>query len=186
MGSWVVYGLGSEAESLPAYVVMPDPHGAQEAGLPMYKNGFLPAVYQPTMLRPGAKPVLNLDLPKGVSLAERRKTIDLIRSMNEANLPGEDPEFAARISAYDTAFKMQTEAPEVFDISKEPQETLDLYGVGDPKTDDYGTALPAGAAHGGKGRALRLRGLRRWRRGHRMGRAQRHRIQPHQNGRHDG
>ena len=138
MGSWVVYGLGSEAESLPAYVVMPAPEGAQEAGLPMYQHGFLPAVYQPTMLRPGAKPVLNLDLPKGVSLPERRKTIDLIRSLNEANLPGEDPEFAARISAYDTAFKMQTEAPEVFDISKEPKETLDLYGVGDPVTDDYG------------------------------------------------
>ena len=138
MGSWVVYGLGSEAESLPAYVVMPAPEGAQEAGLPMYQHGFLPAVYQPTMLRPGSKPVLNLDLPKGVTLPERRKTIDLIRSLNEANLPGEDPEFAARISAYDTAFKMQTEAPEVFDLTKEPKETLDLYGVGDPATDDYG------------------------------------------------
>jgi hypothetical protein len=138
MGSWVVYGLGSEAESLPAYVVMPAPEGAQEAGLPMYGHGFLPAVYQPTMLRPGSKPVLNLDLPKGVSLSERRKTIDLIRSLNETNLPGEDPEVAARISAYDTAFKMQTEAPEVFDLSKEPKETLELYGVGDPLTDDYG------------------------------------------------
>ena len=138
MGSWVVYGLGSEAESLPAYVVMPDSHGAQEAGLPMYNRGFLPSVFQPTMLRPGSKPVLNLDLPKGVSLDERRKTINLIRSLNEANLPGEDAEFAARISAYDTAFKMQTEAPEVFDLSKEPKETLDLYGVGAPNTDDYG------------------------------------------------
>lgn len=138
MGSWIVYGLGSEAESLPAYVVMPDPNGAQEAGLPMYKNGFLPAVYQPAMLRPGNKPVLNLDLPKGVSLEERRKTIDLIRALNEKNLPGEDPEFAARMSAYDTAFKMQTEAPEVFDIGKESKETLELYGVGDPATDDYG------------------------------------------------
>jgi hypothetical protein len=138
MGSWITYGLGSEAESLPAYVVMPDSAGAQEAGVPMYKNGFLPAVYQPTMLRPGAKPVLNLDLPKGVTLDRRRKTIDFIREINEKNLPGEDPEFAARISAYDTAFKMQTEAPEVFDISKEPKETLDLYGVGAPATDDYG------------------------------------------------
>jgi hypothetical protein len=138
MGSWIVYGLGSEAEALPAYVVMPDPNGAQEAGLPMYKNGFLPSVYQPTMLRPGSKPVLNLDLPKGVSLNERRQTIDLIRSLNEKNLPGEDAEFAARMSAYDTAFKMQTEAPEVFDLTKESKETLDLYGVGDPKTDDYG------------------------------------------------
>lgn len=138
MGSWITYGLGSEAESLPAYVVMPDSAGAQEAGVPMYKNGFLPAVYQPTMLRPGAKPVLNLDLPGGVTLDRRRKTIDFIREINEKMLPGEDPEFAARISAYDTAFKMQTEAPEVFDISKEPQETLDLYGVGTPATDDYG------------------------------------------------
>src|SRR5688572_13903509 len=138
MGSWITYGLGSEAQSLPAYVVMPDSAGAQEAGVPMYKNGFLPAVYQPTMLRPGAKPVLNLDLPKGVTLDRRRKTIDFIRAINEKNIPGEDPEFSARISAYDTAFKMQTEAPEVFDISKEPKETLDLYGVGDPNTDDYG------------------------------------------------
>jgi hypothetical protein len=138
MGSWIVYGLGSEAESLPAYVVMPDSAGAQEAGLPMYQHGFLPAVYQPTFLRPGAKPVLNLDLPKGVSLDERRQTIELIRRLNEANLPGEDPEFAARISAYDTAFKMQTEAPEVFDIRKESPETLEMYGVGEPKTDDYG------------------------------------------------
>lgn len=138
MGSWITYGLGSEAESLPAYVVMPDPHGAQEAGVPMYKNGFLPAVYQPTMLRPGSKPVLNLDLPPDVTLDRRRRTIDYIRSINEKNIPGEDAEFSARISAYDTAFKMQTEAPEVFDISKESAETQEMYGVGKPDTDDYG------------------------------------------------
>jgi hypothetical protein len=137
MGSWVTYGLGSVAESLPAYVVMPDSHGAQEAGVPMYTNGFLPSVYQPTMFRPGNKPVLNLDLPKGVTLSERRRTIDLLHKLNDANLAGEDAEFSARMSAYDTAFKMQTEAPEVFDLSKEPKETLDMYGVGDPKTDDY-------------------------------------------------
>jgi len=138
MGSWVVYGLGSEAENLPAYVVMPDPHGAQEAGVPMYTNGFLPSVYQPTMFRPGPKPVLNLDLPKGVSLDERRRSIRLLRELNEAGMPGEDLEFAARMSAYDTAFKMQTEAPKVFDLNTEPKETLEMYGVGDPKTDDYG------------------------------------------------
>ena len=137
MGSWLVYGLGAEAQSLPAYVVMPDQAGAQEAGVPMYKNGFLPSVYQPTFLRPGKRPVLNLELPEGVSIEERRKTISLIKSMNESGL-GENAEFAARMSAYDTAFKMQTEAPEVFDISKESKETLDLYGVGDAKTDDYG------------------------------------------------
>ena len=126
MGSWVVYGLGSEAQSLPAYVVMPDQAGAQEAGVPMYKNGFLPSVYQPTFLRPGNRPVLNLELPEGVSIQERRKTIDLIKGLNQVNLRSENPEFAARMSAYDTAFRMQTEAPEVFDLSKEPQETLAL------------------------------------------------------------
>ncbi len=138
MGSWVIYGLGSETDSLPAYVVIPDPKGALEAGQPMYGNGFLPAVYQPAMLRPGKKPVLNLDLPAGIDLGDRRKTIDLIRDLNTAALPGEDPEFAARMAAYDTAFKMQTEAPEAFDISRESAETLALYGVGTQPTDDYG------------------------------------------------
>src|SRR5260370_21309156 len=77
MGSWIVYGLGSEAESLPAYVVMPDSHGAQEAGVPMYTNGFFPSVCQPTCFWPGKKPVLNLDRPKGFSLDERRRSIQL-------------------------------------------------------------------------------------------------------------
>ena len=138
MGSWTIYGLGSEAESLPSYVVMPDPDGALEAGQPMYMNGFLPALYQPTMFRPGDRPVLNLDLPQGVSLADRRKTLDLIRGLNEATMAEDDDEFGARIKAYDLAFKMQMEAPDVLDLSNEPQETLDLYGVGAEPTNDYG------------------------------------------------
>src|SRR6266566_3077442 len=138
MGSWTIYGLGAEAESLPAYVVLPDPHGAQEAGQPMYSNGFLPAVYQPTLFRPGNKPVLNLDLPSGVSMDQRRKTLDLIRGLNQANMAPDDTEFAARINAYDLAFKMQVEAPAIFDLSSEPQETLDMYGIGKQPTDDYG------------------------------------------------
>ncbi len=139
MGSWIAYGLGNEADNLPAYVVMPDPLGAPEAGQPMYTNGFLPAVYQPAMFRAGKRPVLNLDLPEGVSLERRRKTMDLLRAVNEASLVGEDAEFAARMSAYDTAFKMQTEAQEILDVSKgESKETLELYGVGNPQTDDYG------------------------------------------------
>ena len=138
MGSWIVYGLGSATKSLPSYVVMPDPDGALEAGQPMYANGFLPAAYQPTTFRPGDRPVLNLDLPPGISLEKRRRTIDLIRDLNQANLHPTDQELAARINAYDLAFKMQTEAPEVFDLRTEPQETLDLYGVGVEPTDDYG------------------------------------------------
>ena len=93
MGSWVIYGLGSEAEALPAYVVLPDPKGALEAGMPMYANGFLPAVYQPTMFRPGDRPVLNLDLPKGVSLHQRRQTLDLIKQLNQLDMPPDDAEF---------------------------------------------------------------------------------------------
>jgi hypothetical protein len=137
MGSWILYGLGAETNSLPSYVVMPDPDGALEAGQPMYMHGFLPAVYQPTMLRPGKKPILNLDLPPHVSREERGKTVDLIRNLNLAGIKGEDSELEARISAYDLAFRMQAEAPEAFDLSKESKETLDLYGVGKEPTDDY-------------------------------------------------
>ncbi|HTI51772.1 MAG TPA: DUF1501 domain-containing protein [Planctomycetaceae bacterium] len=136
MGSWVVYGLGSESQSLPAYVVLPDPKGALEAGQPMYMNGFLPAVYQPTMLGSGPQPVRNLDLPEGVSFAERRETVRLIRELNEA--AGLDDELAARIGTYDLAFRMQTQAPELFDLAGETAETHALYGIGEGPTDDYG------------------------------------------------
>lgn len=138
MGSWVTYGLGSESQSLPAYCVLPDPKGALEAGQPMYMQGFLPAVYQPTMLRAGAKPVLNLDLPGGVTASERKATLDFLRSANEAGMKPGDAEMEARIAAYDLAFRMQTEAPEAFDISKESDETKALYGIGQKETDDYG------------------------------------------------
>ncbi|WP_435011589.1 DUF1501 domain-containing protein [Tundrisphaera lichenicola] len=138
LGSWVLYGLGSESQSLPSYVVMPDPKGALEAGQPMYANGFLPAIYQPTMFRPGDRPVLNLDLPPGIPAARRRRTLELVRDLNRATLDPADEEFSARINAYDLAFRMQSEAPDILDISKEPRETLDLYGVGREPTHDYG------------------------------------------------
>jgi hypothetical protein len=138
MGSWILYGLGSESDSLPAYVVMPDPKGALEAGQPMYGNGFLPSSFQPTMFRPGARPVLNLDLPGNVSLTQRRRTLDLIRRLNETNLSPNDDEFNARINTYDLAFRMQSEVPDVFDLSRESAATRELYGVGVEPTDDYG------------------------------------------------
>lgn len=138
MGSWGIYGLGSESASLPAYVVMPDPDGALEAGQPMYANGFLPATYQPTMFGSGMSPVRNLESPAGVSIAQRRRTVNLIRQLNQADAHHDDDELSARIRAYDLAFRMQTDAPEIFDLSGETQETLDLYGVGVEPTDDYG------------------------------------------------
>ena len=161
MGSWVLYGLGSESDSLPSYVVMPDPKGALEAGQPMYAHGFLPAVYQPTMFRPGDRPVLNLDLPKGVAAGRAEATLRLIRELNEATLDPADEEFSARINAYDLAFKMQTEAPDVLDLSREPQETLDLYGIGAEPTNDYGRRCLLARKLVEHGRAVRLRGLRR-------------------------
>lgn len=138
MGSWILYGLGSESRSLPGYVVMPDPHGALEAGQPMYSNGFLPALYQPTMFHAGDRPVRNLDFPPGVSAVQRRRTVDLIRQLNQANPAPRDEDLEARIDSYELAFRMQTEAPEIFDLSRETQATLDLYGVGREPTHDYG------------------------------------------------
>ena len=138
MGSWIVYGLGSEARSLPSYVVMPDPDGALEAGQPMYMHGFLPAVYQPTTFRPGDRPVLNLDLPEGVTFEQRRRTVDLIQALNREAMESPDDEFDARIRTYDLAFKMQTEAPAIFDLSNESAGTLEMYGVGREPTHDYG------------------------------------------------
>lgn len=138
MGSWMLYGLGAESDALPAYVVLPDPKGALEAGQPMYMNGFLPAAHQPTMFRPGDRPVLNLDLPHGVTLSQREQTLQLIRDLNQASLSQRDDELEARISAYNLAFRMQTEAPEVFDLKQETAETLDMYGIDRAPTDDYG------------------------------------------------
>lgn len=138
MGSWTLFGLGSESNSLPAYVVLPDPLGALEAGQPMYMNGFLPAVYQPTMFRSGDRPVLNLHLPPGVDFSLRRRTLKLIRELGESAPDADDAELQARLDSYELAFRMQTQAPEVFKLSHETQETLDLYGVGRKPTDDYG------------------------------------------------
>jgi hypothetical protein len=138
LGSWFVYGLGSVSQSLPAYVVLPDPDGALEAGRPMYMNGFLPARYQPMMLLPGKRPVLNLEQPDAVSGAQRQRTLRLIQELNQAAMAGMDDELEARIESYELAFRMQTEAPEVFDISRESQATLDMYGIGREPTHDYG------------------------------------------------
>ena len=138
MGSWALYGLGSESESLPGYVVIPDPYGTIEAGQPVYSNAFLPSMYQPSIFRAGKKPVLNLELPASVDLDQRRKTLAFVRELDEAGMTPADDEFSARLNTYDLAFKMQTEAPAVFDISREPKKIQDSYGIGNEITDDYG------------------------------------------------
>ena len=139
LGSWVTYGLGSESENLPAYCVMLQPEGTPEGGAPCWGAGFLPAVYQGTLLRRGSSPILNLERPQGVSLEQQRSTLDLIRRMNEADLDPADTELAARIASYELAFRMQQHAPEAVDLSRETEATKNAYGLNDKRTADFGT-----------------------------------------------
>jgi hypothetical protein len=141
MGSWVTYGLGSETENLPAYVVMPQPEGTPEGGTPCWAAGYLPAVYQGTLLRRGPNPILNLKPPAGMTAERQRKTLDLLQRMNDLDTPEGNSEMAARISSYELAFRMQSHAPEAVDLSKEPEATRRMYGVDQPHTADFGTRL---------------------------------------------
>ena len=139
MGSWITYGLGSESENLPAYVVMPQPEGTPEAGPPMWGAGFLPAVYQGTVFRPGPNPIVNLTPPAGITPERQRRTLDFLQSMNEMDTLDSDTEMAARISSYELAFRMQSHAPEAVDISKENEATRKLYGLDQKHTSEFGT-----------------------------------------------
>jgi len=139
MGAWVTYGLGSGSENLPAYCVMPQPEGTPEGGAPCWGAGFLPAVYQGTLLRRGASPILNLKPPASVDAVQQRRTLDLIQKMNEADLQPGDTELAARISSYELAFRMQRHAPEAVDLSQESAATRKAYGLDNPRTTDFGT-----------------------------------------------
>lgn len=141
MGAWVTYGLGSESDNLPAYVVMPQPEGTPEGGTPCWSSGFLPAVYQGTLLRGGPNPVVHLKPPPGVSLDRQRRTLDLVQKMNELDTEETDTEMAARISSYELAFRMQQHAPEAVDISKESDATRKLYGLDQKQTSEFGTRL---------------------------------------------
>ena len=140
LGAWATYGLGTENENMPAFVVMPDPGGWVKGGAPAWGNGFLPAAYQGTILRGGESPILNLKTPNGVSSEQQRSTVDFINTLNRENLhPGEDDSnLAARIAAYELAFRMQSYAPEVVDITGETAATRQLYGLDSKTTTDFG------------------------------------------------
>ena len=138
LGSWVTYGLGSENQNLPAFVVMSD--GAMKSGPTVYNAGFLPAVYQGTVFRSGQYPVLNLANPKDISAKAQRNSLDLIAELNQSHLeshPG-GSELEGRIASYELAFRMQSSAPEAVDVSKESDATKALYGIGQTPTDDFG------------------------------------------------
>ncbi|MBI1353138.1 MAG: DUF1501 domain-containing protein [Acidobacteria bacterium] len=140
MGAWVTYGLGSESDNLPAYVVMPQPEGTPEGGPPCWGAAFLPAVYQGTLLRPGPTPILHLERPPDMTESRQRRTLDLLQKLNEMDA-GQDSEMAARISSYELAFRMQAHAPEAVDLQKETPATREMYGLNQDHTRDFGTRL---------------------------------------------
>jgi uncharacterized protein (DUF1501 family) len=141
LGSWVTYGLGSVSENLPAFVVMATT-GDVKGGPPVYGNGFLPAVYQPTVLRNTGSPVLYLDPPTGRTAADQLGVLDFAQSLNKdhaAARSGEVDELSARIASYQLAFRMQSAVPDAVDLSKETKATRELYGLDDPVSARFGT-----------------------------------------------
>jgi len=128
-GSWVTYGLGSECDDLPAYVVLQS-GTAGGAGSSMYSSGFLPSVHQGIPFRSEGDSVLYLSNPEGHSSDSRRRVLDAVGSLNEVRLADVgDPEIATRISQYELAYRMQTSVPDLMDLKDETKETMDLYGA---------------------------------------------------------
>ena len=131
MGSWVSYGLGSEADDLPSYVVLSS-GGGTSGGNANFNSGFLPTLYSGVPFRSTGSPIVNVENPAGIDQKLQRDSLDLIRQMNEKQLAEKgDPEISARISAYEMAFRMQVRAPELMDFSQESKETLEMYGIKD-------------------------------------------------------
>jgi hypothetical protein len=140
IGSWVIYGLGTENQSLPAYVVLDDPLGLPINGVQSWQSGFLPPIYQGTRLRTNGSPILNLKPETEKPSEVVRLTRDLLGRLDQIhkrNHPGE-AQLDARISSYELAARMQLEASDALDISKETDATREMYGIGDDVTDSYG------------------------------------------------
>jgi hypothetical protein len=130
MGSWVTYGIGSEARDLPAFVVLQSGPRGPRGGSANWASGFLPTTYQGVPLRAQGDPIVNLSSPQGITPAKQRLALDAIRDLNLQRLAATgDAEITTRINAYEMAYKMQTSAPELMDLSGESEATLKLYGV---------------------------------------------------------
>jgi hypothetical protein len=130
MGAWVTYGIGSESQNLPGFVVLLSGPRGPRGGAVNWGSGFLPTSYQGVPFRGGGEPILDLSSPKGITMEKQRQTIDAVRDLNLKRLVATgDPEITTRISAYEMAYKMQSSAPELIDLSQENEATLKLYGV---------------------------------------------------------
>ena len=141
IGAWVAYGLGTENENMPAFVVLPDA-AVPQGGPANWGSGFLPAHYQGVPLRSSGTPVLDMTPPEGVTEFQQRKNLELLRKLDEPHQAQHDfhPDLAARLESYELAFRMQAEMPEVVDLSKESEATLEMYGIGgaNPDADSFG------------------------------------------------
>jgi uncharacterized protein (DUF1501 family) len=138
MGAWVTYGLGSECADLPGFVVMQSGPRGPRGGAVLWGSGVLPTTYQGVPLRNTGDPIVNLSTPESVTVPQQRQLVDAVRELNLKRLVETgDEEISTRINAYEMAYKMQTSAPELMDISGETQATLDLYGIKDAKETSF-------------------------------------------------
>ncbi len=138
VGAWVTYGLGTLNQNLPAFVVLPEVNYPQ-GGAANWSNGFLPAYYQGTAFRPEGAPLLDIAPPPGISRWHQRQNLDLLAELNRMHMarhPHHDA-LTARLEAYELAFRMQMEVPDIVDLSSEDARTLQMYGVGEPETDSF-------------------------------------------------
>ena len=130
MGSWITYGLGSECQDLPGFVVLISGENQPDGGKACWGSGFLPSVYQGVEFRSQGDPVLFLTNPEGVSEKVRRESLDVIKALNQDHLGSNgDPEIQTRIASYEMAYRMQSSVPDIADIAKEPESIREMYGV---------------------------------------------------------
>ena len=140
LGAWVSYGLGTENQSLPSFVVLLDNAKEPPGGSRVWGTGFMPAQFQGTRFRNGETPILHLSPPSSVSVNQQRNKLDFINKLNEQHRQRRriNQQLKARIEAYELAFRMQTHAPEAIDLSQETQSTLEMYGIHSPQTAAFG------------------------------------------------
>jgi len=140
LGSWVNYALGTENENLPGFVVMLDSKGGPISGAKNWSSGFMPASYQGTILRSKGAPIIDLNLPPGMTRDVQRQLLDALRDANQQHLAtrADQTDLAARIATYELAYQMQQHAPEAVDMEQETSETHALYGLDNPRTADFG------------------------------------------------
>jgi hypothetical protein len=139
MGAWVTYGMGSESQNLPGFVVLSSGKGTS-GGANNWSSGFMPSIYQGVNFRSQGDPILYASNPEGISRERQRRTLDVIRSLNEERQQQTgDMEIASRIQSYELAFRMQASAPELLDFSNEPTHIREMYGIDEENTKAYGT-----------------------------------------------